>query len=139
MRKDRAQINGLYVLLFAVSSAGFIYHFADFAKSNFDQYFTGSVAGAKVEKTPLRVEIRGNDKAKVTKVFEDLSKNTNVEVINISYTSKIYDSDLLIDVSKGTKVGEVSSLENHTKLGAQSVLPEDERGSLADVLIIVSK
>jgi len=139
MRKNLAQLNGLYVLLFALSSVGFVYSFSLYAKNNFDQYYGGSVAGAKVENTPLKVEIRGNDKAKVTKVFEDLSLNTDVEIISVSYTSQVYDSDLLIDLSNGSKLEDISNLENAIKVGSRSSLPMDERGSVADVLLIISK
>lgn len=139
MKKSIAHFSLLFVLLFALSFMGFIYSYSSYAKSLFTKYSEGSVAGAKIENPPVRVEVRGFDKAKVTAVLEDLKTNPNVIVTSNSYTGTIYDTDMLIDLTSGDKVVQISELENKVKIGATKALPSGEASSIADVLIIVSK
>lgn len=139
MKKSFAPFSSLFILLFALSFTGFVYSFSNYFRGVFDGMFIGSVAGAKVENPPLRVEVRGFDKAKVTSVMEDLKKNNDVVVVSNSYTGTIYDTDYLVDLTSGNKIAQISNLENFVKLGSTSSLPAGENNSVADVLIIVSK
>jgi len=138
MSRKTLPYKNLYLILFLISVVGFGYHFSSFAKSNWNYVFGGSVAGISNYKANVTVEVRTNNKLLSEQIVSSLKPLSNVTVTKVSYTSKSYADDLLVDMSDGSKVAEISELENEVKLGASIDLPVGESSTDADVLLIVT-
>lgn len=121
-----------------MSAVGFSYYFSLFAKGNLNYVFGGSVAGVSNYKATLTIELRTNNKLLSEEVSSDLSNIKDVNVSKLSYTSKFYPEALLIDLSDGSKVAEISALENEIMVGSTKELPQGEASSEADLLLIVT-
>jgi len=138
MNKGTLFYKKLYILLFLASLGGFGYNFNLFVKSNLLNSSQGSVAGTRKEKTPLTVELRVNSKEIAEKVVSDLSSNKDIVLEKVTYIQESYSEDMLVDLSDGSKITEVSSLENSLMLGAIKALPKGETPSDSDILLIVT-
>ena len=138
MNKSNLLYKRLYILLFLFSLVGFGYNFGIFIKNNFLNVPSGSVAGSQRVKLPLRVELRVNDRKLAEGVLSTLSGDKNLAVTKVTYTNNSYKNDFLLDLTDGSKITEISDLENILMLGSSKEIPAGEEPSNADVLLIVT-
>jgi|GEM_PF-1889284 len=139
MNKHSLFYKRLYIFLFIVSALGFSHTFSSFVKESLlNSSDRGSVAGVYIEHPPVTVELRTNDKKIAERIVSDLSSNKNVVVKGITYISRSYPVDLLVDLTDGSKIADVSSVENTVMLGATTEMPSGEVPSNSDILLIVT-
>ena len=138
MNKSNHLNKSLLMFLFLASFLGFSYSFNNYFATIFTRNTPSNVAGAYIDNSPLKIEIRTNSNSLSSKISSDISKNPHFSVLKSTFTKSYYKDAILVDLTSGNKVSQISELQNSLMLGTTKILPVNEQPSEADVLLIMT-
>jgi hypothetical protein len=145
----KGSINGDKVLIYFKAQKAYIYSPSKNVLVNVGPIYVDKSAKPTTTETQeiqkkikLNIEIRnGSDQSGLaTQTANELGKISDFNVSSITdAVTNTYKNNVIVDLSKGTKKGLVVSLEKQLGVKSVSTLPNEEKTTIADVLVIVAK